>query len=381
MRIGSFPSGSAGEAPNALQPLFSVRWLTHGHVRGGRTRVSGGAIISPTEPPTIDDRQIWDLWLSQYELPLVLAADELDVFGMLAERPSTAAEMQQRLAVPMRSALALLGALAACGFLVKHGDRFHLTDLARTYLLKSSEFYWVPMLNGVRVAGSTRTLLDALRTENLGPDDPTTRRWERGEMSPDDAQASNQRFHSHSMPAAVGLARNNDFSGVHRLLDVAGGSGCYSIQLALRHPHLRCTVADLPVVAADTRKYIERYCCGDRVDTFSFNMFDDAWPSGYDAIFFSNVFHDWDPQRIDELARRSFDALPSGGRIFLHEMLLDDSRTGPKQTALFSVMMLNTRGKQFSVVELADVLGRAGFVQLTVNHSYGYYSLLRAARP
>lgn len=337
--------------------------------------------MNPTEPPTVDDRQIWDLWLSQYELPLVLAADELDVFGILAERPSTAAEMQQRLSLPGRSVLALLGALAAGDFLVKHDDRFHLTNVARTYLLKSSEFYWVPMLNSVRIAESTRTMLDAFRTENLGPDDPTTRRWERGELSPEDARASNQRFHSHSMPAAVGLARNNDFSGVQRLLDVAGGSGCYSIQLALRYRHLRCTVADLPVVTADTRHFIERYGCADRVDTLSFNMFDDAWPSGYDAIFFSNVFHDWDPGRIDDLTRRSFDVLPSGGRILLHEMLFDDSQTRPQHTALFSIMMLNTRGKQFSFLELADVLGRAGFVDPTVNHSYGYYSLLSATRP
>jgi hypothetical protein len=338
-------------------------------------------VVNPTEPPTTDDRQIWDLWLSQYELPLVLAADELDVFGILAERAATVAEMQQRLAIPMRSALALLGGLAAGGFLIKHDARFHLTDVARTYLLKSSEFYWVPMLNGVRVADSTRTLLDALHTENLGPDDRTTRRWEHGEMSLEDAQASNHRFHSHSMPAAVGLARNNDFNDVHRLLDVAGGSGCYSIQLALRHPHLRCTVADLPAVVADTRQYIERYGCADRVDTLGFNMFDDAWPSGYDAILFSNVFHDWDPRRIDDLTRHSFDALASGGRIFLHEMLFDDSTTGPKPAALFSIMMLNTRGKQFSFLELAEVLGRAGFVDLAVNHSYGYYSLLSATRP
>jgi cyclopropane fatty-acyl-phospholipid synthase-like methyltransferase len=311
----------------------------------------------------------------------VLAADELDLFGMLARRPATPDDVHNQLKLPMRSVRAMLGALAAGGFLRKHGDRFHLTDVSRTYLLKGSEFYWVPMLTGVRVNSSTQAMLDAFRTENLGPDDRTTVRWERGEMSPEDARTANQRFHSHSMPAAVGLARNNDLSGVQRLLDVAGGSGCYAIQLALRNPHLRCTVADLPVVAADTQSYIARYGCADRVDTVSFNMFDDAWPSGYDAIFFSNVFHDWDPRRVDDLTRRAFEALPSGGRILLHEMLFDDSEAGPQHAALFSIMMLNTRGKQFSFVELAEIVTRAGFAEPTVNHSYGYYSLVTALKP
>lgn len=311
----------------------------------------------------------------------MLAADELDLFGILAECPATHAEVQERLKLPMRSVLAMLGALAAGGFLRKHGERFHLTDVSRTYLLKDGEFYWVPMLTGVRINSSTQAMLDALRTENLGPDARTTVRWEHGQMSPEDARSANQRFHSHSMPAAIGLARNNDFSGVQRVLDVAGGSGCYSIQLALRHPHLRCTVADLPVVAADTRTYIERFGCADRVDTVSFNMFDDAWPSGYDAVLFSNVFHDWDPRRVDDLTRRAFDVLPSGGRILLHEMLFDDSQAGPQPAAMFSIMMLNTRGKQFSFVELAEILRRAGFGEPTVNHSYGYYSLVTALKP
>ena len=34
------------------------------------------------KPPPVDDRAIWDLWLSQYRLPVVLASDELGVFGL-----------------------------------------------------------------------------------------------------------------------------------------------------------------------------------------------------------------------------------------------------------------------------------------------------------
>jgi hypothetical protein len=42
----------------------------------------------------------------------------------------------------------------------------------------------------------------------------------------------------------------------------------------------------------------------------------------YDAHFFSNVWHDWNEAQCANLAARSFKALPSGGRILLHEMLL-----------------------------------------------------------
>jgi acetylserotonin N-methyltransferase len=334
------------------------------------------------ESPSVDDRPIWDLWLSQFELPVVLVGDDLGLYEFVeCSTPDLAAICEQvKLSTrPMESVLAVLCSL---GYLEKRQGRFHLTDLARTYLLRESPFYWVPMLRDVGNGGvAAKALMERLRTDNMDPEARISQRWEHGQMSREDARLANERFHSHSFPAALGVARHGDFHGVHRLLDVAGGSGCFSIALALRHPALRCTVADLPPVTQDTQQYIRRYGCEDRVDTHSFNMFEDPWPIGFDAVFLSNVLHDWDPQRRRGLAQRAHAALPPGGRIFLHEMLLDDNADGPLTPALFSVLMLNTRGKQFTAGEMFDLLRDAGFDRCEVRHTYGYYSLISATRP
>lgn len=333
------------------------------------------------EVPSVDDRAIWDLWLSQYQLPVVLAADELGVFECLRDEPASVDELCGRLGLFHRSALALTAALAATGYLVQHGGRFQLTQTARLYLLRDSEFYWAPML---RAAGfgqtTTDMLLQTLRTENLGETDRVTRRWEHGEMSAADAHRANQRFHSHSFPSALGLARTHDFEGVARLLDVAGGSGCYSIAIASRHSHVRCTVADLPPVAEDARSYIQRYNCQTRVDTLGFNMFADPWPTGYDAVLLTNVLHDWDPARRAHLAESAFNALPPRGRLLIHEILLNDAQDGSLAASMFSVMMLGTRGKQLSFAELDELARRAGFVDVSVKQTYGYYSLVTAIK-
>jgi acetylserotonin N-methyltransferase len=320
--------------------------------------------------------------LSQYQLPVVLAADQLGIFELLDASPADLSEISSRTQLPRRSVEALMAALSALGFAVQRLGQFHLTEVARTYLVKDGHFYWLPMLRGVGSGqAASEALVQLLHTDNLGHDARISRRWERGELTPEDAQAGNRRMHSHSLPAALGLARNGDFSGVRRLLDMAGGSGCFSIALVDRNPMLACTVADLPAVVADTRTYIARSGCQDRVDTCALNMFEDAWPTGYDAILFSNVLHDWDPRRCDELLQRSLAALPPAGRIYLHEILLNDTHDGPLEAALFSVMMLGTRGKQFSAVELETMLADAGFVDTRVRHSYGYYSLIEATKP
>ena len=312
----------------------------------------------------------------------MLAADELDLFSFLDSTPADLTQIAAHVELPLRSVEALLAVLAASGYLVKHAEQFHLTALARTYLLQQQR-----LLLGADAARRGRLAARRPELSSGGCEPRTSRpttasavRWEHGGITPEDAERSNRNFHSHSFPAALGLARAVDLSDVRRMLDVAGGAGSFSIALALRYPNLRCTVADLPNVVANTRTYIERYQCQDRVDTHAFNMFEDAWPSGYDAIFFSNIFHDWDAHRRTDLANLAFAALPAGGRILIHEMLLNDAADGPLAAALFSVLMLGTRGKQFAYHELEELVTTAGFVDVRVTHTYGYYSLVSATK-
>jgi acetylserotonin N-methyltransferase len=112
-------------------------------------------------------------------------------------------------------------------------------------------------------------------------------------------------------------------------------------------------------------------------------MFEDPWPTGHDAHFFSNVFHDWSMETNRLLARKSFAALPSGGRIFLNEILMDDDGTGPWHAAAFSLLMLiGTLGKQYSLPELRDTLESAGFTDVqAIRTGGGYYSLVSAVKP
>ena len=85
--------------------------------------------------------------------------------------------------------------------------------------------------------------------------------------------------------------------------------------------------------------------------------------------------------RMYEDASIEIGAFPPGGRVFIHEALLDDSGAGPLTTATFSlVMLLGTQGRQFTYAELAKLLGDAGFTDVGATPSYGYYSVVRATR-
>ena len=71
------------------------------------------------------------------------------------------------------------------------------------------------------------------------------------------------------------------------------------------------------------------------------------------------------------------EAAPQIGRLHLHEMLIQDDGSGSASAAGFSVLMLvGTRGRQYSAAELQRLLEGAGYVDVEVEAAYGYFSLV-----
>jgi acetylserotonin N-methyltransferase len=338
--------------------------------------------------PTTDDRRIWDLFLSGAYKTTVVVADDAGIFASLHESPATIPELAARLDFDERATGVVVRLLAGLGLLIVHSQRFQLSDDARLYLLKSSPFYWGEMM---RVALNTQQR-DALvarlhqkdsanapgplgTTITSGEGRPVDA-WAAGQVSIEQARAIAARMHAHSLPAAIGAARNYDFRDVRKVLDVGGGSGCFMIALAQAHPHLRCTIMELTTMCAVAQTYIREGGVTEQVDTIAVDMFRQPWPHGYDAVFFSNVWHDWNFRTCQWLAQRAFEVLPSGGRIMLHEMLLNDDGAGPTTAAAFSMLMLlGTQGQQFTFDELRSILEGAGFSRIDTIPSYGYYSI------
>ena len=81
------------------------------------------------------------------------------------------------------------------------------------------------------------------------------------------------------------------------------------------------------------------------------------------------------------LARKSFQSLPPGGRIVIHEMLFNNDRTGPFPVAAFNVdMLVAMPGQQYSKRELSTMLREAGFRDIEVKPTFGYWSVLTGVK-
>jgi O-methyltransferase len=338
-----------------------------------------------TLPATMDDRLVWDTWLAVYRLPVLTVADEAGTFVALAERPLTTQELAARIDVDARALLIHLGLLAALGFVERRDGRWRATAATRTWLHPDAQGYCGPLLASFKMTQPLHAqLLKTLRPSvQAVASASAAAEWERGEMSAELAQRITAYMNAHSRAAAKAVAVQPLFADARSLLDVGGGSAIFAIELARERPALRATVMEIAAVCAEADGYIAAAGQAGRVSTQSLNMFTQPWPTGHDVHFLSNIFHDWSDETCLLLARKSFAALPSGGRIVLHEMLIDDDGCGPLPAAAFSLLMLlGTRGRQYSLPELRGILGAAGFTDVeAATTGGGYYSLVVARKP
>lgn len=337
-------------------------------------------------PPTIDDTKIWDAWLSQFRLPILNTNLEVGTFKALSEGAYTTEELAKKLGVDARALAMHLAALCAEGFVEKRLGQWRATHLARTWLHPDATGYWGHFLGTIDNNAHLRgRLLESLRTGKRPGSDVAEQPagWERGTMPPEVAANIAAFMQAHSQAPALGTARQPVFGELECLMDVGCGSGVYGIEIARANPRLSVILMDLKEVAAEAGKYVDKAGMSGRVTTAGVNMFEEEWPRGPDGHLFCNVFHDWSDETNRKLAKSSFDALPSGGRIFLHEILMDDDYTGPFQAAAFSLLMLvGTLGKQYSLAEFRDILESAGFTDVQSQRTGGgYYSLVSGRKP
>lgn len=349
------------------------------------------------QPLTCSDEPMWELWLSFLWLPSVTAATEAGLLEAIATSPASADELAAQLGLNARACRAVLRMLAALGLLVGRAGRFYLSELASQYLLADGPCNWAHVFTSYQEqlvlhgeilsrlrAGSGRAEETAGPGEN--PDDDPEKKpvdaWASGQLERDMAVRIARFMHAHSLSASRAAASNGDWQGVRRLLDVGGGSGCFATAIVQAHPGMRGTVLALPAMTEVAAEYIANAGLEDSVDTLALDMFRHDWPRGYDTIFFSNVFHDWDMPTCRTLAQKAFDALPTDGRIVLHEMLLDDSGNGPRTAVAFSLlMMIRTEGQQFTYAELSTLLASVGFCDVRVRTTHNHYALVSGCKP
>jgi SAM-dependent methyltransferase len=162
------------------------------------------------------------------------------------------------------------------------------------------------------------------------------------------------------------------------VLDLAAGSGVWSIALAERSPHVNVTAVDWEGVLAVTRKVTARQGVAGRYRFVGGDLLEADFGGGHAIATLGHIIHSEGEERSRLLLKKTYHALAPGGTIAIAEILVNVARTGPLPALIFAVNMLvnSGRGDTFSLEEISGWLRDAGFEDIRTVDAPGLARLL-----
>ena len=295
------------------------------------------------------------LYLGFISSRVVLTANNLGIFENL-KKASSAGEIARKLKIDARAAEILLDALTGLGLVRKDGaGRYRNAPVSNRFLVKGSGLYQGDIVRHADTMWQNFSALDeVVRTGR-----PARRGFDHESfiLGMHDLTI----FRTKSLIRAVGL------KGVKTMLDLGGGPGTNAIAMAKER--IKSTVFDLPETIKIARKVARREGVrGIRFIAGDFHV--DGIGSGYDLILLSQISHAFSAEENIALLRKCETAVNPGGRVVVQEFPINETRTSPPRSALFSVNMLvgTEKGRCYSPKEIKQWLAETGFKNVRVKY-------------
>jgi len=324
---------------------------------------------------TLSPARIMEVGLAFWPAKVLLSAVELGLFTELGATSMTGRELQSALSLHPRANPDFFDTLVALRFLDRDGDgpeaRYRNTEETSLFLDRRSPQF---MGGFLEMANARLYPFWGDLTEGLRTGVPQNEIKHTGAPMFDELYSKPERLEQF-MDAMSGISAGSfqaladkfDFSPYHTVCDVGGAIGLLSMVVARRHPHLRCTSADLPAATLIAERRIAAAGLSDRVSATSIDFFAKPLPKA-DVITMGMILHDWNLEKKMHLIRAAYEALPEGGAFVVIESLIDDARRENVFGLLMSLNMLIEFGDAFdySGADFRAWCGTVGFKRFAV---------------
>ncbi len=316
---------------------------------------------TPMIPPQFAMLQmISAFWVSQ----AVHIAARLGIADLVKEQPQTAADLAEATGTHAPSLSRVLRALVSVSIFVEDEQgRFVTTPLAATLQTDApGTLRWMAMVElGQEHFQAWGNLMHSVKTGEIAFDhhfgQPV---WEYYAQHPDHAQNFN-----HEMSGLTGMIHQAvlnayDFSGIRKIVDVAGGLGGQLSEILKTYPAMQGVLFDLPHVIAEAGPLLDAAGVKDRCELTSGSFFESV-PTGGDAYILKWIIHDWDDERSVTILNNCRRAMTENGRLLLVEMVIPPGNQPDLSKFMDLNMMVMTGGRERTAADFSGLFSAAGF--------------------
>ena len=337
------------------------------------------AKVNPAQARAALSRIADELW-APWRTFAIAAAYDLDVFSHVASGKRTADEVAVAAGCPTAAMRRLLDTMVALKYLKRTGDRYSLEPIAALFFVKGGELYmdgasWIA--RGLLPTWSQ--LAEVVRTGKAAV--PAA-----GGPPIDLMKVLVRQIFPMSHLGSQDLVRKLGKQAVARfkeILDVAAGSGAWSLGFVRANPRAHATALDFPPILEVTREFAERFGVADRYSYIEGSQYETDWGTdAYDLVIFGHIVHSESTDQARFLIGRAYQALHKGGTLLIAEMVPNEQRTGGAREMLFGLnMMIHTpAGDVYTMSQYRDWLKSAGFRKIRRVAAAGISPLILATK-
>ena len=136
--------------------------------------------------------------------------------------------------------------------------------------------------------------------------------------------------------------------------------------MAKSSPHMQAAALDLPLVTPITQKIVAEEGMTDRVKVIAADVVSGPVPGSYDVAVLRGLLQILSSEDARRAVKNTHAALNPGGKIYIVDQILDDSRMSPAEAVGFNPTFISTydAGESYTEQEHRDWLREAGFVDV-----------------
>ncbi len=312
---------------------------------------------------------------------IILAANELGIFRLLAGKGMNAGEAASALNLDKEACGMLMGALVGLNLLEYKRGKFHDAPNVKKYLGDDSDEGLSCIFRHMNHLYASWANLDAVVKKG------------RGRVKKASELLSDRKINSDFIcgmfevgyPTAQRFAEETDFSGVSKFADIGGGPGVYPVKIGEKHPGINFVIADYPNTIKVARRYVKKYGIGKRVKLVNCPFFDTGELNigdGFDMALLSQVLHAAPDDKAKGLIKKVFGILRPGGRIVINENARNDDAYSPPPPLVFAInMLIQNAGRTYTISELKGWLKESGFRKISARRLHERSVLVEGTRP
>ncbi len=282
---------------------------------------------------SIKIRRIWGAFR---QAQVLLTANNYRIFDYL-EKPLSAGIVAKKLNTNLRATTILLDALTGLGFLTKQNNKYRNTKLSSEFLVTGSRHYQGNIIRHAETLWQNWSVLDEIVKTGMPG------------RKAHDHKAFILGMHDLASLKVEKVLKTIGLKGVKTALDLGGGPGTYSIEMAKKG--IEVTLFDRPETVEIAKRVIKnskfktQNSKSGNINFIEGDFIHDNISNGYDLIFASQILHANSEKDNVMLLKKCRKALNNNGRLVIQEFKISKDLTQPPNSSLFSVnMLVNTEG-------------------------------------